>query len=38
MTVVVHRAPVVLSAGSAPLSDGAVAVTGDRILAVGPTD
>lgn len=38
MTVVVHRAPVVLSAGAAPLSDGAVAVADDRILAVGPTD
>lgn len=44
MTVVVHRAPVVLSPGSAArvdavaLSDGAVAIDGDRIVAVGPAD
>lgn len=38
MTVVVHRAPVVLSPGSAPLVDGAVAVADGRIRAVGPTD
>lgn len=38
MTVVVHRAPVVLSPGSAPLADGAVAVADGRIRAVGPTD
>lgn len=38
MTVVVHRAPVVLSPGAAPLADGAVAVSGERILAVGPAD
>lgn len=38
MTVVVHRAPVVLSPGSAPLADGAVAVADGRIVAVGPVD
>ncbi|KEP74980.1 cytosine deaminase [Microbacterium sp. SUBG005] len=38
MSVVVHRAPVVLSAGREALADGAVAVADGRILAVGPVD
>lgn len=38
MTVVVHRAPVVLSPGAAPLADGAVAVADGHILAVGSVD
>lgn len=38
MSVTVHRAPVLLSADRPPLADGAVAVEGERILAVGPAD
>lgn len=38
MSVVVHRAPVVLSSGREPLADGAVAVADGRIVAVGPVD
>ncbi|MCM3502672.1 amidohydrolase family protein [Microbacterium sp. P26] len=38
MSVEVHRAPVVLSAGRPALVDGAVAVARGRIIAVGTTD
>lgn len=37
MTVTIHSAPVVVPVSSEPLADGAVAVSGDRIVAVGPT-
>lgn len=38
MSVTVHRAPVLLSPDRPPLTDGAVAVEGERILAVGLAD
>ena len=38
MTVVVHRAPVVLSPDSPPLTDGAVTIADGRIGHVGPAD